>query len=353
MNIYQIFTPSGLTAALHAHHKNLHANYNFPPLKGRKAEHRLADVFMLSGAEQLANRLDDAWYKMTSSTLSLTDSGVSQNVHVEIYLEDEFEEARYQLRVMRENEPTLMICDVDPSHMSPPSVQYRSPSNVSLYYGGYALTLNVEDNVFTATLFDIEKNSTFSINEPPKDNKKSSVFDEVSESWCDVNQYGFHVPHATEQYLDAMFIVKHRGGAFYSGSPYGPEHWENHIHEALTLRRQDAYAVAEQKGLPRLIGVRDLPALDDVEIKSLKDVSPGLYRILSMLASSLTAAQVEVKVSDMVHALGKGESPAEHLYWSRSDWSTEVANGDTKLSYADWICHRAIEWAQEHSVPNI
>ena len=72
-----------------------------------------------------------------------------------------------------------------------------------------------------------------------------------------------------------------------------------------------------------------------------------------MLASSLTAAQVEVKVSDMVHALGKGESPAEHLYWSRSDWSTEVANGDTKLSYADWICHRAIEWAQEHNVPNI
>jgi hypothetical protein len=57
MSLQNIFTANGLIQAIKDHHKNLHENYSFPPLKGMKPVHKFAESLGFGNAEQLQANL--------------------------------------------------------------------------------------------------------------------------------------------------------------------------------------------------------------------------------------------------------------------------------------------------------
>ena len=82
MRISTIFTQEGFYLALTAYHKLLNEKYNFPPLKGNKPFHRMAELFNLNSSDSFKSSLSRLEVKPTISGIEkLTiDSGRSDDL---------------------------------------------------------------------------------------------------------------------------------------------------------------------------------------------------------------------------------------------------------------------------------
>lgn len=103
MKLSNLFTQSGLFEAIKAHHKHLHEQYNFPPLKGMKSVHKFAELFDLKNAEQLKHALLSN--KVTSSSVAVHFGNGDNPQVINVYIE----ESDNTLRVQQEGESDFVI----------------------------------------------------------------------------------------------------------------------------------------------------------------------------------------------------------------------------------------------------
>jgi hypothetical protein len=154
LNISSIFTPTGLTQALKAHHKNLSDNHNFPPLSGAKPLHRFAELFELKNAEHLEDRLK----KLTGpqvGTLETTLNLVNQKAQAQVQCF--FEEEDGTLRVQCVDEPTLLMVTLDEAPTISPKVHYLSHECALITYDNVQVHIFLSDNTLTAELYEPSK----------------------------------------------------------------------------------------------------------------------------------------------------------------------------------------------------
>lgn len=97
MSLQNLFTANGLIQAIKDHHKNLHENYNFPPLSGMKSVHKFAESLKLDNAEQLKASLEKNQLQTINQTvhINLCDSTFSEQLVC--YFEPEDNTLRVQI----------------------------------------------------------------------------------------------------------------------------------------------------------------------------------------------------------------------------------------------------------------
>lgn len=88
MNMIQLFTATGITQALHAHHKRLHEKYGFAPLSGRKSIHKFAENFGFDNAEPFLAQMTAMSERMLNASVNLSASKMNVLVHAGIEMDD-------------------------------------------------------------------------------------------------------------------------------------------------------------------------------------------------------------------------------------------------------------------------
>jgi hypothetical protein len=177
MKISQLFTVSGLTQALKAHHDHLHANYSFPPLKGNKPLHKLAELFEHKSAEPFIAELKAFESNHMTASVNLSNSSRSQIVHVMI---DE-DEGEHKVRVMFNCEPQFLICDINPTDIAPAIIYYENSKGATVFFGAIAVRLIMESDCVIATLLEKDDGISFDNYNMPFVGQNISQRDEQSE----------------------------------------------------------------------------------------------------------------------------------------------------------------------------
>jgi hypothetical protein len=150
-----LFTQNGLFEAIKAHHKNLHENYNFPPLKGMKPLHKLAESLGLKSAEELKFQLKRLEYKDVT-TLSNNDNKVtlhSKGKQITIYVF--IEESENSLRIQCEESDAFMIVTVNEQlkHESL-AISHTGSGTVQFKWENAILNLSLDYNVIKAIFME-------------------------------------------------------------------------------------------------------------------------------------------------------------------------------------------------------
>lgn len=356
MNLFQLFTPAGLTRAMKAHHKYLHNRYNFPPLNGEKPVHKLAEQFGEHSAEPFVAQLRGWYDHLLCTTLSLSNGNTPGLVHIEVHEESDAEGTRYQLRVQREGEAALLICDVDMALTGPIAVRYLSEGGVDVYTGAYALNLVIEGNTLSACLFERTDKQAFSPAHAPQFAETVTVIDKHEEDWVnDEDDYGFRIPVSVEDALSSLHLIADQDEHLLSGTPYSPMRWDENLHEVLLLRKDDAQTLlrAPNDKLPRFRSNGRKITPSQLSVHRLKDYRPSLHFLLALLAGPLNRSEMLDAVRDRFSELDYATSPVTGLYWAKEDWHNEVQQKETVLTYEDWLCHQVESWAHDNQVNGI
>lgn len=154
LTISSIFTPTGLTQALKAHHKNLSDNHNFPPLSGAKPLHRFAELFELKNAEQLEDRLN----KITGPQVGALETTLNLvNQKAQAQVQCFFEEEDGTLRVQCVDQPTFLMVTLDEAPTISPKVHYLSHECALITYDNVQVHIFLSDNTLTAELYEPSK----------------------------------------------------------------------------------------------------------------------------------------------------------------------------------------------------
>lgn len=169
MKLSNLFTTSGLFEALKAHHKNLHENYNFPPLKGQKPIHKFAEIFGFKGAEDFTHALQNL-KQSDHVTVTLNYKGNEQSVYVYI------EELDNTLRVQYD-EKDFLILSLREYVSSLPEIHLFSNTETLLTWRNFQLSIEaIEDEIVaTVTERDLDKTIIPTVNIKHLINKEDYV----------------------------------------------------------------------------------------------------------------------------------------------------------------------------------
>jgi hypothetical protein len=163
MKVSQLFTVNGFTQALTAHHANLHKNYNFPPLSGKKPIHKFAEAFEHKSAEPFLAELKHIESSFLKTSVNLSNGSRSQILHIEV---DE-EMGEHKVRVMFDCEPQFVICDINPTDICPAVVSYENSKAATVFFGAVAVRLIMETDGIIATVLETDNGSLFDTNIMP------------------------------------------------------------------------------------------------------------------------------------------------------------------------------------------
>jgi hypothetical protein len=183
MKISQLFTVNGLTQAIKAHHAHLHANYNFPPLKGNKSLHKLAEVFDHKSAEPFIAELKAFEDRHMTASVNLATGTRSQIIHVMV---DE-DLGEHKVRVMFDCEPQFLICNINPTDIAPAVVSYENSKGATVFFGAIAIRLIMESDCVIATLLETDNGVPFDTTHMPFVGQNISQTDEQAEMFKEDN----------------------------------------------------------------------------------------------------------------------------------------------------------------------
>lgn len=200
MNILQIFTASGLTQALHAHHKRLHEKYGFAPLSGKKSIHKFAESFGFDNAEPFLAKLTAMSERMLNTSVNLSISGISSIVHVSV----EEDDGEHQFRVMVENGRAFIIHNVDPALLAPALVSYLGHNVAIITIGMFVVRITLKEEGVCARLVQAKSMEEINGNDPAVDDEARFHLLEESYHYFDGNVDFGWTPEDEEELMDSF-----------------------------------------------------------------------------------------------------------------------------------------------------
>lgn len=150
MNMFQLFTASGITQALHAHHKRLHENYGFAPLTGKKSIHKFAENFGFSNAEPFIAKLTSLYERTLNPSVNLSNSEMDALVHIEA----DFDLEVFMLRILVEDNDAFILHTIDQNKLAPAIIQYEQSDTAFVIIGAYVVKLALDNDSVHAQVFE-------------------------------------------------------------------------------------------------------------------------------------------------------------------------------------------------------
>lgn len=192
MSLSNLFTVDGLFEAIKTHHKNLHENYNFPPLSGMKPIHKFAETLGLKNAEQL---------KASLSTLS--SPVIHQNVHINLsdttfaeQVSVYYESEDSTLRIDVYDQPSFLIVTVDNDiSLIQPSFYYLSSNIAIITYNYIQIFIKLDKDQVVASVIE-DKN---------KENLNYLEFQLYKSSVNEIDKQRTSINFDIEKYSDEIF----------------------------------------------------------------------------------------------------------------------------------------------------
>lgn len=181
MKLSNLFTQSGLFEAIKSHHKHLHENCNFPPLKGMKPLHKLAESLGLKNAEELKYQLKLLEYKDASELFNnetkVTLYSKGNQITIYIYIE----ESDNTLRVQCEGSDAFMIVAVNEQLKKETfSIKNITSGTVQLMWENAILNLSLSKSVIEAIFMEKGADILFSLNKQECATNEYNIIDEQS-----------------------------------------------------------------------------------------------------------------------------------------------------------------------------
>lgn len=200
MNVQQLFTPSGIAQALHAHHKRLHENYGFAPLGGKKSLHKFAEGFGFASAEPFMAALTRLSQRMLSTTINLS---LNNSKNALIYVEIELDDNEYMLRAMVDDEPAFILCTVNPDLLAPVITLHHDNDSATVFIGAYALTIELYNNCVEGSVFESKNVNTMDTNNEPTEGSDFELIDRQAFFFEQVDDIGW-TPEDEEDLMDSF-----------------------------------------------------------------------------------------------------------------------------------------------------
>jgi len=181
MNISELFTTDGFCAAIKRHHNLLSDKYNFPPLKGMKPVHKMAETFGYPSAEPFIaalNNLQPVTSFSLNTSIMLSDTQ-PQIIHIE------YEESDSTLRVMFESQPAYMMITMRHDSFyrtkSVPIIYDIDETEVLVHMGEVCLHLTAKPDGIGTDFYESRNNKVLPIGVIPEESDEVELIESAFE----------------------------------------------------------------------------------------------------------------------------------------------------------------------------